>query len=46
MEGVLQEDLLGPRVFPKGLTPTIGHFPVYEKKLVFVLSISMNSDLS
>lgn len=48
MEGILQDNLLGPRVFPKGLTLTIKHLPLYEKKKkwVSVGSVSMNSDLS
>lgn len=33
MEGILQDNLLGPRVFPKGLALTIEHLPLYEKKM-------------
>lgn len=32
MGGILQDNLLGPHVFPKGLTLTIKHHPLYEKK--------------
>lgn len=41
MEGILREDMLGPRGFPKGLTLTIEHLPVYEKKKMSICIIHL-----